>query len=166
MPTPRAEPQLQPRAEPQQSAPAPRPTVPVEPRREAVPARSAAAAPAAPNAPAAARAGPLTPPTVRTGQRREEEGDSGLDGFAMEIQKRVGKLVNERGERAYPRLARERRLEGTTQVAVEYAANGKLKRIVVAESSGHAVLDQKAVEMVQEVLPPVPGGGGGGPHET
>jgi protein TonB len=64
--------------------------------------------------------------------------------------------VQQRGERAYPRLARERKWEGTTQVAVEFGANGQLKRITVAETSGHAVLDQKAVEMVQEVLPTVP----------
>ena len=74
----------------------------------------------------------------------------------MEIQSRVGKLVKERGERAYPRLARERRWEGTTQVAVEFGADGKLKRVSVAASSGHAVLDQRAIEMVQEVLPTVP----------
>jgi protein TonB len=74
----------------------------------------------------------------------------------MEIQKRVGRIVNERGERMYPRLARERKWEGTAQVSVEYAANGKLKRVTVATTSGYAVLDQKAVEMVQEVLPEVP----------
>ena len=74
----------------------------------------------------------------------------------MEIQRRVGKIVSERGEQMYPRLARERKWEGTTQVSVEYAANGKLKRVTVATTSGHVVLDQKAIEMVQEVLPDVP----------
>jgi TonB family protein len=94
---------------------------------------------------------------VRARAQQAEDVDSGaLDRFALEIQKRVGRIVNERGERMYPRLARERKWEGTTQVAVEYSANGKLKRVTVATSSGYAVLDQKAVEMVQEVLPVVP----------
>lgn len=74
----------------------------------------------------------------------------------MLIQSRVGKLVKERGERAYPRLARERKWEGTTQVSVEYGSDGRLKRVSVAASSGHAVLDQRAIEMVKEVLPTVP----------
>jgi protein TonB len=82
--------------------------------------------------------------------------EGALDRFALEIQSRVGKLVQQRGERAYPRLARERKWEGTAQIAVEFGANGQLKRVTVAESSGHAVLDQKAIEMVQQVLPKVP----------
>lgn len=89
--------------------------------------------------------------------RPADEVDSGaLDRFALEIQSRVGKLVKERGDRAYPRLARERKWEGATQVSVEFDMSGKLKRVSVAGSSGHAVLDQRAIEMVQEVLPPVP----------
>jgi protein TonB len=82
--------------------------------------------------------------------------EGALDRFALLIQSRVGKLVQERGERAYPRLARERKWEGTAQIAVEFGANGQLKSIAVAETSGHAVLDQRAVEMVREVLPTVP----------
>jgi protein TonB len=79
-----------------------------------------------------------------------------LDRFAMEIQRRVGKIVDERGERMYPRLARDRKWEGTTQVSVEYTSDGRLKGVRVATSSGYAVLDQKAIEMVEEVLPAVP----------
>jgi protein TonB len=126
------------------------------PVRDATPQQpTARAAPAAPGPPVAAAAPPAPPARARAQQAGEV--DSGaLDRFALEIQKRVGKIVNERGERMYPRLARERKWEGTTQVAVEYSANGKLKRVTVATSSGYAVLDQKAVEMVQEVLPAVP----------
>ena len=101
-----------------------------------------------------ARAAPAPAPPPATKAEPVDEG--ALDRFALAIQSRVGKLVHERGERAYPRLARERKWEGITQVAVEFSSDGKVKRIVVAESSGHAVLDDRAIEMVREVLPPVP----------
>jgi TonB family protein len=96
---------------------------------------------------------PLPPVRAPAGHAAEEVDSGALNKFALEIQRRVGKTVNEQGERMYPRLARERKWEGTTQVAVEFTSSGKLKRVTIAESSGYAVLDQKAVEMVQQVLP-------------
>jgi TonB family protein len=134
------------------SPPTPVPVRRPGPSRDPIPPQYVAQVPSRP--PVAAY--PPAPP-ARVQRRQVEEVDSGaLDRFALEIQKRVGRMVNERGERMYPRLARERKWEGTTQVAVEYFANGKLNRVTVATSSGYAVLDQKAVEMVQEVLPVVP----------
>jgi TonB family protein len=41
-------------------------------------------------------------------------------------------------------------------VRVEFGADGKVKSITVNTSSGYAVLDQRAVEMVKEVMPKVP----------
>jgi protein TonB len=143
-----------PRTEAVAVAPTPRPQTAPAPVREVTPAPSAPLAPAVPGPPVAA--GPIAPPLRAAAPKAEEVDGKALDRFALEIQKRVGKIVNERGERAYPRLARERRWEGTAQVAVEYGADGKLKRVTIAESSGYSVLDQRAVEMVQEVLPPVP----------
>ena len=87
------------------------------------------------------------------GQPEAWEESGALDRFAMEIQRRVGLLVRERGEANYPRLARERRWEGTTQVSIEYDAGGVLRRVSVAMSSGHVTLDQKATEMVRDALP-------------
>ena len=68
----------------------------------------------------------------------------------------MGRLVKERGDAAYPRLARDRRWEGTSHVRVEFMPGGKVKSIVVNTSSGYAVLDQRALEMVKEVMPKVP----------
>jgi TonB family protein len=82
--------------------------------------------------------------------------DEALERFALDIQRRVSKLVEERGERVYPREARARKWEGITQIAIEFSENGQLQQISVATSSGYAVLDQRAVEMVREVLPTVP----------
>jgi len=64
--------------------------------------------------------------------------------------------VKERGDAAYPRLARDRRWEGTTHVRVEFVAGAKVKSIAINTSSGYQVLDHRAVEMVKEVMPKVP----------
>jgi protein TonB len=152
-PAPRAEPQIAARAAPAPVAPAPRPEAPVEMRRDVAPTAVAPGAPT-PSAEPTARAVPR--PAPPPAQKPEPVDEGVLDRFALEIQRRVGKLVEERGERAYPRLARDRQWEGTAQIAVEFGANGQLKRIAVAESSGHAVLDERAVQMVREVLPTVP----------
>jgi TonB family protein len=117
------------------------------------PVPETALAPSVPSEPLVrAEPRPSPPPA----QKPEPVDEGALDRFALEIQSRLGKLMQERGERAYPRLARERKWEGVAQIAVEFGANGQLKRIAVVESSGYAVLDQRAVEMVREVLPTVP----------
>jgi protein TonB len=79
-----------------------------------------------------------------------------LDRYGKLINSRVGKYVKERGESAYPRLARDRGWEGKTLVRLEFARNGKLKSVIVQSSSGYPILDQRALEIVKEVLPPVP----------
>jgi TonB family protein len=102
---------------------------------------------------AAAPAPPLRPARARP--RATSDADA-ISRFALEIQSRVGRLVKERGDAAYPRLARERRWEGTSHVRVEFGAGGVVKNILVNTGSGYAVLDQRAVEMVKEVMPKVP----------
>jgi len=90
---------------------------------------------------------------------KSARGDSDSDAisrFALEIQSRVGRLVKDRGDAAYPRLARDRRWEGTSHVRVEFMPGGKVKSIAINTSSGYQVLDQRAVEMVKEVMPKVP----------
>jgi TonB family protein len=75
--------------------------------------------------------------------------------FGLSISTRVGKMVTEKGhDRVYPRQARERKWEGVTQVSVEYGA-GEVKRVWVAKTSGYQLLDQRAVDLVQEALPKV-----------
>jgi protein TonB len=105
-------------------------------------------------------AAPPAPPLKPRAQRARPESDAdAIARFAMEITKRVGKLSTERGDAAYPRLARDRRWEGTTKVRVEFTPGGKVKLIAMNNSSSYAVLDQRALEMVKEVMedPKVPG---------
>jgi TonB family protein len=84
------------------------------------------------------------------------EDDSGdLKRFALAINAKVGQTVNSRGEdRIYPRLAKQRGWEGVTTVSVEYS-QGRIKRVWASDSGGYPVLDQRAVDLVEEVAPTV-----------
>ncbi len=49
----------------------------------------------------------------------------------------------------YPREALRKRLEGTVLLSVQVGADGSVLRVGVAQSSGHAILDDAAIEAVQ-----------------
>lgn len=53
----------------------------------------------------------------------------------------------------YPQLARENRIEGTPRVTFEINEDGSLKVVVVAASSGKALLDEAALETVRRAAP-------------
>jgi TonB family C-terminal domain len=60
-------------------------------------------------------------------------------------------------ERDYPRLARDRRWQGTTQLVLRIRADGSLGEVIVATSSGYEILDERALEVVNQIkLPAVP----------
>jgi len=56
-------------------------------------------------------------------------------------------------KKSYPRLARLRNQQGTTQLRLRIGPDGKLHDLSVARSSGFDVLDAAAVHMVQDSLP-------------
>lgn len=61
------------------------------------------------------------------------------------------------GPSVYPLEARRNRREGTVHVGVNFEGGGQLGEVSVAQSSGHDVLDQRAVELVREsIVPPPP----------
>ena len=62
--------------------------------------------------------------------------------------------------REYPRLAAMRGWEGTVTMRLKVGANGRLMEAQVDSSSGHAMLDTQALEMVKRIaeLPPPPEG--------
>ena len=84
------------------------------------------------------------------------KGDDGArERFGLEIARRVGLQVRE--DRDYPRLARQKGWEGTTQVKMTFGADGKVKTVVVGGSSGYEVLDDKAIEIIRRIeMPRVP----------
>ncbi len=53
----------------------------------------------------------------------------------------------------YPRLARLRQLEGEALVSFELARDGRLLRSALRQSSGHALLDQAALELLARAAP-------------
>lgn len=61
------------------------------------------------------------------------------------------------GASVYPLEARRNRREGTVYVGVSFEGGGQLGAVSVAQSSGHDVLDLRAVELVREsIVPPPP----------
>lgn len=53
-----------------------------------------------------------------------------------------------RAHRRYPALARERGWAGTAEVRIDVSGEGRPRRVELARSSGHALLDREAVDML------------------
>jgi len=74
--------------------------------------------------------------------------------FTGEIQ-RLGSRVL--GPSDYPAEAKEKAWEGTSQVEVRFASGGYIKNIIVGDSTGHMLLDEKALEWARSLqYPDVP----------
>jgi protein TonB len=56
----------------------------------------------------------------------------------------------------YPEIARRRNLQGMVKVAIQFSAEGKPLNIAVESSSGHASLDDQAIEMVKKSIKELP----------
>ena len=94
---------------------------------------------------------PAAPDCSRSGSRNDL-----LTCYAQSVQRRVVNLVTTCGSAVYPVEARKNRWEGSVQVAVTFDRSGKLSGVSVAESSGQALLDQRALDLVREGLVPPP----------
>ena len=118
-----------------------------------------AGAPAPPAAPAtepflcsaASIPAPAAPDCSRSGSRNDL-----LTCYAQAVQRRVVRLVSACGSAVYPVEARKNRWEGTAMVAVSFDRAGRLSGVNIGETSGQAVLDQRAVDLVREGLVPPP----------
>jgi periplasmic protein TonB len=140
-----------PRAKPR---PAPKPlakperSVPVAP-----PEPAAAAEPPAPAAPAAttaasAEAQPSGP--VASVAPSAEPDPGSLARFRLEIISIAGRF------KRYPRVAIDNNWEGTAEVRLTFAADGRRSSIVIVKSSGHEVLDKQALDTIGRAFVPVP----------
>jgi protein TonB len=56
-------------------------------------------------------------------------------------------------KKVYPRLALMRRWQGTADLKLQIAADGNLKSLTVAHSSGFEILDDQAMKMVRDSMP-------------
>ena len=55
---------------------------------------------------------------------------------------------------SYPKLARENGWEGTSEVRLVIGADGHVKHVLIATGSDYAILDERAIEMVKQMLLP------------
>jgi len=129
-PEPKPEPKPQPVPEPRVEAP---PPPVVQPRPEPPPV-VVEPPPRAP-APASVAAAPSAPDPAL------------LKAYGSVLAQAIGQ------RKSYPRLARMRNWQGTTELKLQIGADAKLKGITVAHSSGFDLLDEQAVTMVKQTLP-------------
>lgn len=147
----RAEPVAPPPA-PLQRQPVPEPIAPVpEVRSEIPPPPAPTARPAPtpqlpqPEPQAAAKPETTAPPTVRQTQLPLDP--AALKMFGEVLAQAIGKRKD------YPRLARVRNWQGTTELKLQIGTNGKLQDVHVGHSSGFPILDAAAIQMVHDAAP-------------
>ena len=94
------------------------------------------------------------PPLPAAPRASKVDEDAALKRYAHDISRIVGKSVSERD---YPRLARQKGWEGTSDVRLTVGSDGNVKSVEIVTGSGYEVLDQRAVDMVKQVrLPKIP----------
>jgi protein TonB len=127
------------------------PPPPVPPQPIAVPQRPAApepqvTAPARVETPPQAHVEPPPAPRVQTPSAPT------LD---ITVLREYGAVVSSvvAKKKVYPRLALMRRWQGTTDLKLQIAADGNVKALSVAHSSGFDILDEQAVKMVKDAMP-------------
>lgn len=66
----------------------------------------------------------------------------------------------------YPRAAMRRRQEGQVSVELMIEPSGRIAGMKLVEGSGHALLDESALSIMEKLreLPPMPSGAGSRPH--
>jgi protein TonB len=118
-----------------------RPTSDAHRRAEAA---SAPAAPSQPPASAVDETAALPP----SGPDRHEE----IDLYLARLRARLEAV------KRYPGYARRRRTEGTAMVAITIGRDGRTTQVVLSRTSGSALLDREAEEMVSRAAPfePIP----------
>jgi len=121
---------------PDRPKPVPKPVPKPQPQAEAEPAPPAPAAEVE-EAPPAPVATPKAAPKVEAESAENTRISGGsVTGF-------------DRSSNSMPRIARERGWEGTTTLKFKILASGEIEGIAILSSSGHEVLDERAIEMLE-----------------
>lgn len=74
---------------------------------------------------------------------------------AKEFSLAVARAIKKQMRNDYPRLARERGWEGTVRIKLTFSRDGKVSGVVLADSSGHKILDDHALAKVKAIALPV-----------
>ena len=123
------------------------PAVP-EPRLEAPPAPQARVAPAPqPSPPEPQVAAKVEAQASPARQAQPSLDVAALKAFGEILAQAIGKRKD------YPRLARLRNWQGTTELKLQIGPDGKLLEVHVGHSSGFQVLDAAAIQMVHNAAP-------------
>ena len=160
-PEPKAEPRLETRPEPKiEPRPEPPPVARVEPRPEPQPMPTVEPQPEPrpePRTESRPEPQPLpheAPPPVVAPQPQpsapkidEAHDNRLLATYGQSISKEIKRYQK------YPPLAQRRGWEGTAEVLLKIAADGKVTGITLGKSSGHAILDEEALDMVRRAAP-------------
>jgi protein TonB len=56
-------------------------------------------------------------------------------------------------EKQYPALARRRNIEGQVNIIIQVSVDGKLEDSIISSSSNSSILDQAAINLVQNIFP-------------
>lgn len=91
---------------------------------------------------------------MRSAAPTDKRSDAALARYTREIQRAGSRVLD---ERQYPKTARAQRLQGTTQIEVRFAVGGYIRSILLGESCGNSLLDEKALEIGRSIkFPHVP----------
>ena len=147
LPEHKAEPRLESRPEPKiEPRPEPPPVARVEPRPEPRPLPPEAPPPVA-TAPAPPVVAPSPPPPPSTPKIDEAQDNRLLATYGQSISKEIKRYQR------YPAQAQRRGWEGTVEVLLKITADGKVTGMTLGKSSGHASLDEEAMDMVRRASP-------------
>lgn len=121
---------------------------PPEARPEASPAPPLPQARPAPQpAPAEPLTAKLDTPAPSISEPRASLDVAALKAYGEMLAQVIGKRKD------YPRLARLRNWQGTTELKLQIGSDGKLRDVLVGHSSGFPVLDAAAIRIVNESVP-------------
>jgi len=155
LPTPTVEPRPEPRIEPRTEVrpevkPVPQDAPPpvVQPRVEPSVVPSTAVRPV----PAPVATAPIPPAVAPQPQPSAPKIDEANENrllvtYGQSISKEIKRYQK------YPPPAQRRGWEGTTEVLLQIAADGKVTGITLGKSSGHPILDEEALDMVRRASP-------------
>lgn len=154
-PEPRPEPRTEVRPEPQPVARVEPPPVPVaQPRIEPVtPQVQPPAPPVAATVHPAPVAAPVPLPTPPQPVALKKE--ASVPALEPRLLLIYGQSISKEIKRyqKYPQIAQRHGWEGTTEVLLQIAADGKVTSITLGKSSGRSVLDKEALNMVRRASP-------------
>lgn len=151
-PEPRPQPKIEPKAEIVPDArPVPRdvppPTLPQQQAQPVAPSPPVAASVPAPAVAPPPSVSAPPPPKPLPQQASEARDNQLLATYGASISKEIKRFQK------YPPPAQRRGWEGTVEVLLQIAADGKVTSVTVGKSSGHAMLDEEAVNMIHRAMP-------------